>query len=830
MEIDLELYRRDITVAARPSVQLSAIDIAPDMAQKTLILIHGFGGQATQWRYQVRHFSLAHRVIALDLRGHGRSDKPDSSYTMPEIVQDLAVAIDQLAAPERFILAGHSFGGAVVTEYALAHPERIEHLILLATAGEFKLNWLSRTVFRLPQPVLRLLEQRARTIVHAPLRVLKPWHQNTLSRWSGWDKFRRLSVPTLVIRGHLDFLFERPMFEEVPKAIPGAEDVDVGASGHLVMLERRDAVNRAMARIVEGAQTRSWRDHDSGSENAAHAGLLAERPWLAQYGPTTPYTIAVPDAPVTALLQSAVRRFPRQAALVFGDISLTYQQLDEQSNRFANALRSLGVEPHDRVLLLLPDIPQFAIAYYGALKAGAVVVLTPPQSEAAELLGYLAETQARVLVTVYELSEKVGPARGQAGLQHLIFTHRDELASAPHRFEPAQERQTVGVHHFSKLLEQQPTTRPEIATKAGDLALIQYTSGVTGPAKGVMLSHRNLIANTLQTRHWMPEAVEGKERFLCALSFSHIYGLTTSLHLPVALGATLILEPGFDIVRILNAIKRHRPTIFPGVPGMYVAINNVPGVRKFGIESIRACISGSAPLPVEVQEEFEKLTKGRLVEGYGLTEASPVTHANPLGGRRKVGAIGLPLPSTEARIIDLLDGTRSVASGQIGELVVRGPQVMLGYWQQPDETSQVLSADGWLRTGDVAQMDAEGYFRIIARKAEMWYPEKTGASEKLPAFPRDVEEVLYEVPQVQEAAVIAVDNQPVAFVTIDAHAAEQPPSAEAIIAYCRRRLPPALVPGQVIFVDDFPRSFIGKILRKELLKRFLDLGSHQQAQ
>jgi long-chain acyl-CoA synthetase len=360
--------------------------------------------------------------------------------------------------------------------------------------------------------------------------------------------------------------------------------------------------------------------------------------------------------------------------------------------------------------------------------------------------------------------------------------------------------------------------------------LIQYTSGTTGAAKGVMLSHRNLIANTLQTRHWIPEAVEGKERFLCALSFSHIYGLTTSLHLPIALGATLILEPGFDIVRILNAIKRHRPTIFPGVPGMYVAINNVPGVRKFGIESIKACISGSAPLPVEVQEEFEKLTRGRLVEGYGLTEASPVTHANPLSGRRKVGAIGLPMPSTEARIIDLVDQTRTVASGQIGELAVRGPQVMLGYWQRPEETSQVLSPDGWLRTGDVAQMDAEGYFRIIARKADMWYPAKASGADKLPAFPRDVEEVLYEVPQVEEAAVVAIENQPVAFVTVDAQAGEQPPSAEAIIAYCRRRLPPALVPSQVIFVDDFPRSFIGKIVRKELINRFINDPIRQQTQ
>jgi len=243
-----------------------------------------------------------------------------------------------------------------------------------------------------------------------------------------------------------------------------------------------------------------------------------------------------------------------------------------------------------------------------------------------------------------------------------------------------------------------------------------------------------------------------------------------------------------------------------------VAIKDFPGVRKFGISSIKACISGSAPLPVEVQEAFEKLTRGRLVEGYGLTEASPVTHANPLNGLRKEGSIGIPLPSTEAKIVNLRKGKLAVKDGQIGELAVRGPQVMVGYWQDPKATAEVLSPDGWLLTGDVAQKDNEGYFRIIARKADMWYPSRPDQ----PAFPRDVEEVLFEVPQVKEAAVVAVAGQPIAFVI----AGKERPTAEALIAYCKRRLPPELVPRLVIFVDEFPRTFIGKVLRRELAKRF----------
>jgi long-chain acyl-CoA synthetase len=351
-----------------------------------------------------------------------------------------------------------------------------------------------------------------------------------------------------------------------------------------------------------------------------------------------------------------------------------------------------------------------------------------------------------------------------------------------------------------------------------------------------MLSHRNLVANALQTRHWLPDAVEGGERFLCVVPIFHSYGLTTAMNVPVSLGAAMILKTQFQVLDILKTIRAYQPTIFPGVPSMYMAINNFREARKYGIKSIKACISGSAPLPVEVQEAFEKLTKGRLVEGYGLTEASPVTHANPLGEKRKVGTIGVPLPSTEAVVVDLARRSKEVKQGQIGELAVRGPQVMLGYWKDPRGTREILiddipstrgtwasqSAGPWLLTGDVAQVDEDGYFRIVARKADMWYPRD---QSRQPAFPRDIEEILYEVPQVKEVAVTAIAGHPFAFVI----AGKQPPTAKSIIEYAKRRLPPHLVPRFVIFMEDFPRTFIGKVLRRELAKRYEKYTEHARA-
>ena len=815
MNIDLDLYRHEVRVSSEPLVRLSAIDISPERPARTIMFLHGFGGQASQWIYQLQKFSLKNRVIALDLRGHGLSDKPSRGYEMPKMQEDLESALEILKVRGSFVLVGHSFGGAIATEYALNHPDRIDGLILMATAGEFKLNPLFRLGLNLPIWLLRIIGPFTRSWLSAPPHALKPFYHNNLSKWVGWDEFTNLQVPTLVIRGHRDIVFERPMFEKVAKSIPGAEEADIRTSGHMVMLERREAVDRAIERFLEGESRRSWRDDRPASGMSNRETLEQDRPWLDHYEPGVPYTIGIPNIPVHHLLRSAVRRFPRHTAVIFEGSRISYRRLNREANRFANALRSLGLGKGARVVLLMPNIPQMAICFFGTLKAGMTAVFTPPLTEPEEIIDIVGKVEASALVTIKPAAGLAGQIREKVNLPHIILTDPGEYLSPAKKLISRWRNRGLtapGAIRFHRLLASQDWRSPTLEVAPEDMAVIQFTGGTTAASKGVMLSHRNLVANALQTRHWMPDAKESKERFLCALPFSHSYGLTTSLTVPVTLGATLILKAQFQIKDILSSIKKYRPTIFPGVPSMYVAINNYRGVRRYGIRSINACISGSAPLPVEVQEAFEKLTKGRLVEGYGLTEASPVTHANPLNGNRKVGSIGIPLPSTEAAVVDLVRGRKEVETGQIGELAIRGPQVMLGYWKDEKATSTAITTDGWLLTGDVAQMDSDGYFRIIARKADMWYPSKPGK----PAFPRDVEEVIYEIPQIKEVAVVAVAGKPFAFVIAD----KERPTPEAVLAFCKRRLPPHLVPRFVIFVDDFPRTFIGKVLRRELARRY----------
>ena len=825
MDIDLDLYRHEIRVSTDPLVRLSALDVSPDRPQRTFVFLHGFGGQALQWIYQMQKFSLQNRVIALDLRGHGLSDKPGTGYDMPRMLADIGSALDTLHVTDPVVLVGHSFGGALATEFALAHPERVAHLILMATAGEFRLNPLFRLGLNLPNWLLRLIGPLTRSWLSAPPHALKSYYHSNLNKWRGWDAFRSLAVPTLVIRGHRDAVFESVHFEQVAKDIPAAQDADIGVSGHMVMLERREAVNRAIERFLAGEGQTSWRESSKVVRKKAdpRESLRDERLWLAHYEKGVPYTISVPRIPLHHLLRSAVRRFPRRAAIYFEGTRLSYRRLNHEANKFANALLGLGVGRGARVVLLLPNVPQMVVAFYGALKAGAVAVFMPPMTDPEGLIQQVRDADPSVLVMLNLSAGLARQIQASTGLPHIILTDPADYLSVWKKVVSRWRNRGLAVpggirwRHF---MRGQDWRSPTLQVDPDELAVIQYTGGTTAAAKGVMLSHKNLVANALQTRHWMPVAVEGGERFLCVLPFSHIYGLTTALNVPISLGATLILKARFEIHNILKAIKKYRPTIFPGVPNMYVAINNFRGARKFGISSIKACISGSAPLPVEVQEAFEKLTKGKLVEGYGLTEASPVTHANPLGGNRKVGSIGTPVPSTEAAVVDLVRGRKEVKAGQIGELAVRGPQVMMGYWRNEPATREVLTSDGWLLTGDVAQMDEDGYFRIIARKADMWYPAKSYTSEKAgkskPAFPRDVEEVIYEIPQVKEVAVVAIAGHPFAFVI----AGRERPTPESVLAYCKRRLPPHLVPRFVIFMDDFPRTFIGKVLRRELAKRY----------
>ena len=815
MEIDLELYRSGVAVSTEPLVRLSAIDIAPEQPRRTLLFLHGFGGRARQWIYQLSAFSAQDRTIALDLRGHGLADTPGEDYRLETLLNDLDRAVEKLAIEGRIVLVGHSFGGALACEYARRRPERVSHLILIATSPEFRLRGFRRFALSLPDPVLRLGGRFTRNWLHGRPAALRIWHQQTMSVWDGRQVMPAISVPTLVLRGHRDQVFPKAEFEQVARLISGAEDQDVGASGHMVMLERRDAVNRAIERFVE-VGPRSWRETGQQAKVDSQLSFLKERPWLSAYLPGTPQTIAVPRVPVQQLLRSAARRYPLRTALLFEGARLSYRVLNHEANRFANALRSLGLQKGDRVMLILPNIPQVVIAFFGTLKAGGVPVFAPVVAPA-EIAAELMNAGARILVTLPAAAAGLpaDPAIDQLILadpyEYLPSYKKVLLVSRRKADPPIRHDPKQGVFDFQKLIYSRSRQGPVDLSASEDMAVILYTGGTTATSKGVMLSHRNLVANTLQTRHWLPEARDGRERFLCVLPFSHGYGLMTGLILPVAIAATLVLKTEFHTRDILETIKAYRPTIFPGVPRMYQAINDFPGVRKYGVESIKACLSGSDPLPVETQERFEKLTRGRLVEGYGLAEASPVTHVNPLGGERRVGSIGVPIPSTEARILDLKRGERAMPPGQIGELAVRGPQVMLGYWNDPEATRQVLRPDGWLLTGDVAVMETDGFFRLVARKADLWYPER----EDEPAFPRDVEEVLYEIPQVKEAAVIAVAGQPIAFLI----ARPDRPEISTVIAYCQRRLPRALVPRLVLFVEEFPRTFIGKILRRELAAR-----------
>ena len=818
MDIDLDLYRHEVRVSTNPLVRLSAIDISPDHPQRTFVFIHGFGGQAEQWHYQLQKFALENRVIALDLRGHGLSDKPGTGYDLAQIIEDLETALTLLKVKGKFVLVGHSFGGAIVTEYALKHPDRVERLILIAASGEFKLRPLLRFGLHLPNWLFRLIGPFTRKWLFAPGHALKQFYSQNLSKWSGWDKFRSIAVPTLVIRGNRDRVFEGSLFAKVTESIPGAEDADIGVSGHMVMLERREAVDRAIERFMSGEGQRSWRDAATvvQKKKGGRDEIRRERPWLEDYENGVPYTVDVPNIPLHHLLRSSVRRFPNRPATFFEGSRLSYRRLNHEANRFANALIALGVGRGARVVLLMPNVPQMVVGFYGTLKAGATAVFIPPVIEPEEVVRQVKESEASVLVTLSMWAGLAKQIRDGSGVPHVVLTDAADYLSWPKYFVSHWRNRGFGLPNalqWKDFLGGRSNKSPTVEVVPEDLAVIQYTGGTTAQSKGVMLSHRNLVANALQTRHWLPGAIEGRERFLCVVPIFHSYGLTTALNVPVSLGAAMILKPQFQVLNILKAIRKYKPTIFPGVPNMYVAINNFRGVRKFGIQSIKACLSGSAPLPVEVQEAFEKLTKGRLVEGYGLTEASPVTHANPLGGKRKVGTIGIPIPSTEAVVFDLANRNREVKRGQIGELAVRGPQVMMGYWKDPNATQEVLTEDGWLLTGDIAQVDDEGYTRIVARKADMWYPTSL---KKKPAFPRDVEEVIYEIPQVKEVAVTAVAGRPFAFVI----AGKQSPTPNAVIEYCKRRLPPHLVPRFVIFMEDFPRTFIGKVLRRELAKRY----------
>ncbi len=525
--------------------------------------------------------------------------------------------------------------------------------------------------------------------------------------------------------------------------------------------------------------------------------------WLKSWPKDVPKKLNFPNVPLFGLVSEAANKHGANPAIAFLDREISYAELDALSSRFAAALSTLGVGKADRVALFLPNIPQFVIAYYGILKVGAVLTTISPLHREREVEYQLASSEAETIVTLDSLFQIVNAVKQKTKLKNVITTSIEEFAKT-------QEQTTCS---FRRLLNQQNPNPPKIQiAPVKDLAALQYTGGTTGTAKAVMLTHANLVSNAVAFAAWLKCSSE--DVFLAALPLFHIYGMTTSLNAAVAAAAKIVLLPRFETQKAIEAIQLYKVTVFCGVPTMYQALLANPGIRKFNLTSIRVCISGAAPLPPQVQKQFMEVTGGLLAEGYGLTEASPVTHCSPVKGPMRtvrVGSIGLPLPNTEARIVDSETGTKLLKAGETGELAVRGPQVMKGYWRNPAETALVL-LDGWLLTGDLARIEGDGYFYITDRKKDLI--KYNGYS----VYPREIEDVLYEHPAVKLCAVVGKPDVtrgevPKAFVILKEGMTA---TTEEIAGFANSRVAAYKAIREVVFRKELPLSGAGKVLRREL--------------
>jgi len=543
------------------------------------------------------------------------------------------------------------------------------------------------------------------------------------------------------------------------------------------------------------------------------------RPWLDHYEKGVPRTIDIPDRRLPESVEASVRRWPKRTALLHYGARWSYERLWDESGRFAAALRREGFRAGDRLALYLPNCPAYPIAYLGALRLGVVIVQVSPLYIGQDLARLLQDADPKGIVTLEILHPNLAKL-GNGAKVPVVFVARLR------EFYPATKRPFVNLvlrrRGYSTKFPSDPAVRRwkaavrdpgEFSPASGPstaVAVLQYTGGTTGRPKAAMLSHRNLLANALQCEAWF-QAEPGTATVLAAIPFFHIYGLTVALNYPLLIGATIVLETRPDPSEILRLIERYHPTQFPGVPALYQAINRHPKVGRFDIRSIEVCLSGSAPLPVEVARRFEELTGGYLIEGYGLTEASPVTHANPIRGGRRSGSVGLPFPNTDQRVVDAETGTRTLGVNEPGELVIRGPQVMLGYYGQPEETALVLR-DGWLYTGDIATIDADGYAYVVDRKKDLI---DVGGFK---VYPREVEEVLYQHASVAEAAVIGVPDEILGEV-VQAFVVRKPgqsASADELILFVRERIAHYKAPRTVEFRTALPRSGVQKVLRRVL--------------
>ncbi|NLW56581.1 MAG: long-chain fatty acid--CoA ligase [Firmicutes bacterium] len=525
--------------------------------------------------------------------------------------------------------------------------------------------------------------------------------------------------------------------------------------------------------------------------------------WIEHYEAGVSPTLEYPTITLSEVLHQTTEKYPQNTAFVFADHHWTYQEFNELVSRLANALLGLGLTPGDRVGIYLPNCPQFIIGYYGILRSGGAVVPINPLLTGDDLSFIIKDSGQRIVITCTDLLPAL-EAVADDDLKIIVSPLQGLLS--PESTVPT----TANRFSLEKLLYEAPQTDPKVKIDHQTIANLQYTGGTTGRSKGAILTHANLIANSLQFIEWFKNAYqEGEGRFLGVIPFFHIYGLTTSMIAPIMSASSIILHSRFDINEIMQSINKYRPNLFMGVPSMYAAIAMREN-QEYDLSSIRACVSGSAPLPPAIQEQFQKVTGGKLVEGYGLSEASPIVTVNPIYGKVKTGSIGVPLSDTKIRIVDPENGEDITEPGPVGELWVKGPQVMQGYWNNPEETELVLT-DGWLHTGDLVQMDKDGYLYVADRLKDMIIM----GGEKI--YPREVEDFLYTHPAVKEVAVIGIPHPlrgevPKAFVVLKEGAEA---TAQEIRRYCIAHLSRFKVP-KVQIIEALPRNSVGKILRRLL--------------
>jgi long-chain acyl-CoA synthetase len=544
-----------------------------------------------------------------------------------------------------------------------------------------------------------------------------------------------------------------------------------------------------------------------------------EKPWHKSYAKGVPFHLAYEPVTMPQALLRTAQKYPDKTALIFIDAKMSYRRLNETANRFAHFLSDAGVRPGDKVAMLMPNMPQLAAATYGAWKAGAVVVMNNPLYTDKELEYQFNNSESSVLVAIDLICPRMIALKPKTKIRKIVVAHiRDHLnfpkkqllpivAKDKHRKIPA----APDVHEWEDLLKKYPAEEPQIPVPFESLACLQYTGGTTGVSKGVMLSHANLSKNVQQILAWFPGFAAGESTQLSVLPIFHSFGLTCCLNVSAWMGWAQVLIPRPEPRAILEAVAKHKVNFFPAVPTMFVGVLNHPEASRFDLTSIRSCFSGAAPLPVEVIRDFEAKTGSQICEGYGLSETSPVATTNPFGGKTKPGSIGLPVADTELKIVDLADGKTEMPAGEAGEILIRGPQVMSGYYKMPGETAEALK-EGWLYTGDIGKMDEEGYFYIVDRKKDMIIAGGYNI------YPREIDEVLFEHPKILEACAVGIPD-PYRGETVKAYVVLKPgetTTEEEILAYCATKLAKYKIPKTVEFLASLPKSGVGKILRKEL--------------